>query len=104
MSFLSELRKSGFTVSLNNDNDIVISPVSKLSKEHRALIKKNKVSIVCELQLEKLYLHWHIVTETEEARFSVIPPSSLADIKQKFPKAKVITPIENTKLKTSGNH
>ena len=93
MISLLELRKSGFNVSLNEQNNIVIYPVSKLTQQQREFIQQNKVAIVCELQLEKIYIHWHVVTETDNTYFSVIPASSLAQIKAKFPKAKLIESV-----------
>ncbi|HIL40283.1 MAG TPA: hypothetical protein EYG29_07615 [Methylococcales bacterium] len=94
MDLLHELRESGFNLSLNNDNNIVVRPVSSLTQQQREFIAKHKVAIVCELQLEKLYLHWHIVTETYDAYFYVIPASSLPQLQSKFPKAVLIEPAE----------
>ncbi len=57
MEILADLRKSGFRVSLNEQNNIVISPVSKLSQKQRELIIKNKEDLVFEL---KTYRYWHV--------------------------------------------
>ena len=94
MISLPELRKAGFNVSLNEQNNIVIYPVSKLTQQQREFIQQNKIALVCELQLEKIYIHWHVITETDNAYFSVIPASSLAQIKAKFPKATLVEPME----------
>lgn len=94
MEFLSELRKAGFNLSLNNENNIVVYPVSKLTQEQREFITTNKPDIVRELRLEKAYLHWHIVTPTDDTCLSVIPRSTLAEIKEKFPKAIIVEPVE----------
>ena len=50
MNALSELRKSGFDVSLNEQNGIVISPASKLTQQQRDFIKANKPEIVSNLK------------------------------------------------------
>ena len=50
MNALSELRKSGFDVSLNEQNGIVISPASKLTQQQREFIKANKPEIVSNLK------------------------------------------------------
>ncbi len=57
MEILADLRKSGFRVSLNEQNNIVISPVSKLSQKQRELIIENKEDLVFEL---KTYRYWHV--------------------------------------------
>ena len=97
MMTLQKLREAGFNLSLNNENNIVVSPLSKLTFQQKEFIQKNKVALVCEMQLEKLYLHWHIVTATDDCYFSVIPPSPIATIKAKFPKATLIEPVEGKK-------
>ena len=94
MSALAELRNAGFNLSLNDDNNIALSPVSKLTEQQREVIRSNKPGIVRELELEKAYLHWHIVTPTDNAYLSVIPRSTLAEIKAKFPKAIIVEPVE----------
>ncbi len=91
MSPLNRLIKSGFNVSLNVDNNIQIIPASKLTQEERDIIKANKSEIVNEL---KPYLHWHVVTPADDAHLSVIPKSTLAEMKAVFPKAIVIKPVE----------
>jgi hypothetical protein len=93
MITLQKLREDGFNLSLNNENNIVVSPISKLTSQQKEFIQKNKVALVCELQLEKIYLHWHVITETDDCYFSVIPPSPLATIKAKFPQAILIEPV-----------
>ena len=94
MTALTELRNAGFNLSLNNENNIILSPVSKLTELQRKLIRSNKPTIVNELKLEKSYLCWHIETPTEDTCFYVIPPSTLDEIKTKFPKAILVEPVE----------
>ncbi len=91
MSPLDGLIKSGFNVSLNNDNNIEIIPASKLTQEQRAIIKENKSNIVNEL---KPYLHWHVVTKNDNGKMSVIPKTTIAAMRIKFPHAILIEPIE----------
>ena len=94
MTVLTELRNAGFNLSLNDENNIILSPVSKLTEQQRKLIRSNKPTIIYELKLEKPYLHWHIKTPTEDTCFYVIPCSTLDEIKAKFPKAILIEPVE----------
>ena len=94
MTALTELRNAGFNLSLNNENNIILSPVSKLTEQQRELIRLNKPTIVNELKLEKPYLRWHIETPTEDTCLNVIPRSTLDEIKAKFPKAILIEPVE----------
>jgi len=94
MNALIELRGAGFNLSLNEKNGIVISPASKLTERQRKIIRENKMLIAYELKLEKTYLHWHVVTPTDDTNFSVIPKSTLAEIKVKFPNAIIIEPVE----------
>jgi TubC N-terminal docking domain len=45
---LSELRESGFHVTLDGE-DIVVSPAYKLTPEQRELIREHKAEIIAEL-------------------------------------------------------
>lgn len=91
VNVLTQLKKSGFDVSLNDQNGIVVSPASKLSEQQREIIKKNKTALVAELQTHR---YWHVVTPTDDVRFNVIPPLTIVEIRAKFPKAIVVEPVE----------
>ena len=94
MTALTELRNAGVNLSLNDENNIILSPISKLTEQQRELIRLNKPTIVNELKLEKPYVRWHIETPSEDTCFYVIPPITLEEIKAKFPKAILIVPVE----------
>ena len=94
MNVLTEFRKVGFNLSLNDENNIVVYPSSGLTDEHRDIIRANKPDIIRELELEKTYLHWHIVTPTDNACLSVIPRATMAEMRTKFPKAIIVEPVE----------
>ena len=91
MSPLTQLIDAGFFVELNQKDNLLVWPIEYLTDVHRTFIRTNKPEIVRELTV---HMKWHVVFENEDVCMSILPGSTLAEVKEQFPRAVFIEAVE----------